>query len=761
MYSKIPVELYKYKNWVCWTAEPDTSRPGKYKKIPINPISGNPAKSNDPKTWTDFKTAETASKKYSGLGFMFSNSPYFGVDIDGVDDAINLYKTGDPDNIIAEFIHGLQTYSEYSVSGKGIHIICRGSLPPRGRRKNNVEMYSDGRYFAMTGNAASEYTDIAECTDTIKSLHEKFIGGGTVPTIYHSTPGVLNLSESEIITMAEKSKQGVMFKGLYNGSWESYFSSQSEADMSLCNILAFWSGKDETVMDNLFRNSGLMRVKWDRKQSGSTYGKLTIDKAIRSCMNVYEPKQEFSISIDFATKAKISKLYSFDDTGNAQRYIDLFGKNIRYSHTNKSWIYFDGRKWCFDDNGAIRRMGDEANEIMRGDIKLYSESEESEKLFLKHVKNSRSSKSKAATIKESEHVVPIKPSELDVHKDLLNVTNGTIDLRTGELELHNRDNFLTKICNVEYTDNTDHPLWDKFLLDIFDGDMELINFIQKAVGYSLTGSTKEDCCFFCFGTGRNGKSTFLDIISDMLGDYAMNIQAETVMVKKNQGGPSGDIARLKGARFVTSSEPNEGVRIDEGLLKQLTGGDKVTASKKYENEFEFMPEFKLWLATNHEPVIRGTDIGIWSRIRLIPFTVFMPEERRDLNLSSKLRKEMPGILKWAVDGYFMYKVDGLAQPKSVLEATSLYKNNMDVISSFLDACVRSGVGTERAGELFQLYAKWSKVNNEYEMKSTKFGIEMGKRFKKKIDMKGTYYEGLHIIDKMQEVDLSIPSFWKT
>ena len=190
---------------------------------------------------------------------------------------------------------------------------------------------------------------------------------------------------------------------------------------------------------------------------------------------------------------------------------------------------------------------------------------------------------------EAQHPVEVHNYDFDCNAHLISTLNGTLDLTTGELHPHNRDDMISKLAACEYTDKCDTPRWTAFLREIFDGDTELIRFIQKAVGYSLTGSTEEHCAFFCYGTGRNGKSTLIDIITDIMGDYAVNIQPETIMIKQAQSGPTSDVARLKGARFVTTVEPNEGARLNEGMLKQLTGGDKVTAAKKYEDEFEFHP----------------------------------------------------------------------------------------------------------------------------------------------------------------------------
>ncbi len=758
MYEYIPQELRSVPNWVCWQAIPDESRPGKIKKIPINPRTGGQAQSNNPDTWSDFNSAFKASVNFSGVGFMFSGSEYFGVDIDGVEDAIEDYQHGDTDNIISEFIYGLQSYAEYSQSGHGIHIICRGSLPPAGRRKKNVEMYESGRFFVMTGNPAAEFAEIANCTESIKPLHEKYIGGGTEPTTGIMPSVTLNLSEAEIIKLAGNSKQGEAFRSLYNGQWDKLYSSQSEADLAFCNMLAFWCRCDEQLMDKLYRSSGLMRPKWDRRQSGSTYGKLTLQKSIRGCNKVYEPEPEYRITIGQpAIKKPRKKLYSFDDTGNAERFTDTFGEKIRYSYISKTWLYYDGRKWCYDVTGAIKRMADEVVDQMRDDLDFYVENapqdmdtDDAEKAFMKHLKQSRSSRAKDSMVKEAQHRVPITTDQLDNHQSLLCTPNGIINLRTGELMPHDASKYITKITNCEYTDKIDYPLWENFLNDIFDGDTELIHYIQMAIGYSLTGSTKEDCAFFCYGTGRNGKSTFLDLISDALGDYATNIQPETIMVKPNTSGPTGDIARLKGARFVTSAEPNEGVRLNEGLLKQLTGGDKVTASKKYENEFEFYPEFKMWMSTNHKPVIRGTDVGIWSRIRLIPFTVRIPDEKIDRNLKYKLKQELPGILKWAVDGCLMWQREGLGKiPSAIAQATGEYKSEMDVISGFIDACCIVGEGREIDRDMYEAYLRWAKSSNEYEMSSRKFNTEMLKRFERYPTNGKRAYKNIRLLDSVK------------
>lgn len=757
MYEQIPQEIKALPNWICWDAVPDEKR-GKIKKVPINALTGGGAMSNNPSTWCDFDTAVRASEKHSGIGFMFGGCPYFGVDIDGKEEELEAYQRGENGNIISEFISTLQSYTEISQSGKGIHIICRGMLPKRGRRKGSVEMYEDGRFFVMTGNSCSEYESIAECSDSIKPLHEKYIGGGHEP-VAKAVPAVRLDTADQIIKAAAGAKNGGKFVSLYSGSTAGY-ASQSEADMAFCSMLAFWTGCDASKMDVIFRSSGLMREKWDRPQSGSTYGALTIQKAIAGCSQVYSPKNSYSASfkqgeVNAQTEQTGQRLYSFDDTGNAQRFVDLFGDKVRYCYTDKRWLWYDGRKWCTDMTGAVKRLADKAVACMSAELKVYEQTDADEgtdmaKAFEKHMKSSRSNKSKNAMLNEVMHHVPVLPAQMDRFKTVLNTPGGVIDLRSGGISPHNPMTYLTKMTAVEYSENADCPHWLAFLDDIFRKDKDLIRYIQKAVGYSLTGSTTEQCAFFLYGTGRNGKSTFIDIIRDIFGDYAANIQPETIMVRSNQSTAiNSDIARLKGARLVTSVEPNEGVRINEGLLKQLTGDDTVTARKLYGDEFEFKPEFKLWMATNHKPVIRGTDTGIWRRIHMIPFTVQIPEEKIDRRLKYKLSAELTGIFRWAVEGCLLWQKEGLKMPRAVLEEVREYRREMDVISAFVEDKCTVGKGLSvQSSALYAAYLRWADSGNEYKMSNTKFGLEIAKRFEKVKGRKYNYYSGLTLDEQI-------------
>lgn len=757
-YSAIPQELKGYKNWVCWQAYPDPKSHSGISKKPVNPKTGGLAQSNNPDTWSDFETAVRESAKYSGIGFMFSNSPFFGVDLDDMPNDIQDYQNGGADNIISEFVNTLQSYTEFSQSKTGVHIICKGTLP-EGRRKakndsGGFEMYENGRFFVVTGNYCSEYGYINDCTESVKPLHSKYLGKAAEPKPNKNITVNLN-SVDDIVRAACSAKNGSLFKALYSGDFSAY-SSQSEADMAFCNMLAFWCGCDAEKMDAIFRQSGLMRDKWDRKQSGTTYGVITLQKAITGCSQTYNPKKQNDYSISIGNGKVIQtvdeekmRAYTFDDMGNAERFVDLFGENVRYCYTEKKWYFYNSMRWSVDNLGVILRMADKCVEAMKAEAKLYLQADEESggdmaKAFEKHMKSSRSNKSKKAMLNEIEHHLPILPIQMDRYKMALNTPSGIINLKNGDVKAHNPEYYFTKITSVDCAEAADCPRWLAFLDDIFAGDKDLIRYIQKAVGYSLTGSTAEQCAFFLYGTGRNGKSTFIDVIRDVFGDYAANIQPETIMVKSSQSNAiNSDIARLKGARLVTSVEPNEGVRLNEGLLKQLTGDDTVTARKLYSEEFEFKPEFKLWMATNHKPIIRGTDTGIWRRIHMIPFDVQIPEDKVDKNLTHKLKAEMTGIFKWCIDGCLMWQREGLQMPAAVLKSVREYRREMDVISAFIEnKCTLEG--TVQTSMLYAAYVSWADSNNEYCMSNTKFSTELAKRFEKIKGRNYNYFTGISI-----------------
>lgn len=777
MYEHIPEELKRLPQWVNFILTEKPGKPGKLNKQPINPATGEFARSNDPTTWASYQAAVENLPNCAGIGFMFSGDhTYFGVDLDGCEDAIAAWQSGDGDNIVGEFVESLASYAEYSVSGKGIHIICRGVLPEGGRRRGNVEMYGDGRFFAMTGNIASSHTEIVDGTERIRALHGKYIQAGRVPTTYTQLAMADGdtVDADEVIRLAENSKQGAKFRELMAGQWEAHYTSRSEADIGLCNMLAYWTRRDERLMDQIFRRSGLMREKWDRRQSGSTYGAITVAKAARECANVYERRRVYRVTAGEGLTQQPEPLtapdfsrYTLDDVGAATRMADMFGPVLRYCYPEHSFYYFDSRRWVRDNTGAVYRMADDTATAIREDAEAYVDAfgvnrdpEECRKEYMKFVKRCRSNNARKAIVNELQSRVSVLPGEFDAHRDLLNTPSGVVNLRTGELSPHDPTLMITRVTVAEYTNKTDCPRWEQFLNDIFDGDRELIRYVQKAIGYSITASDSEQMLFFACGDGSNGKSTFFETIAGCLGDYTANAQPQTFLVKGQSNNINSDLARLKGARLVTVPEPQEGARLDEGLVKQLTGGNRITARKLYAEEMEFKPDFKIWFETNHRPIIRGTDRGIWRRITLIPFTVTITPARVDKSLKYKLMREYSGILAWMVEGALAWQREGLGKrPACIEDAVADYRNEMDVFSAFLSECTQPS-GEVSSGDLYRAYVDWARESNEYVMSATKFGRECGKRFEvKKGHISNKIVQGLSLHPEASPYRLSVGNPW--
>lgn len=751
-----PNELIELDRWCVWQYE---ERDGKFTKLPVNPLTGELARSNDESTWTSYEHALYAFKKGrgDGLGFFFKE-PYVGIDLDNVENDIFRYQNGDyENNIVHEFYETFKSYGEISPSGTGVHIIAKGKIPGDRRRKGNVEMYSEGRFFTMTENSLHKYKRISEVDEEVfKPIYNKYLNNN-VSFLPHSNNnhGLSghDLSDLEVISRIHQSKQSMVFDRFLKGGWEQDYDSQSEADMAMANILAFWTAKNYMQMDRIFRESSLMRDKWDEKRGKTTYGQATLNKAINETSNIYEPTKKKTFDYTFGSEfhQEVEKKEypprSYDDTGNAERFLDRFGDIVRYSYNRKRFYVYNGINWEIDERGLVRTLIDQTVNDMKNEKVLTSEDVDEEDAILnlqKHIKNSRSNAAKNRMEDEIKHHIPVTFEDFDRDDMLLNTPNGYLDLTSGEQREEDKTKMFSYVTNTEMTDTARPDTWIDFLNDIFNNDQELIRFIQKSIGYSMTGSTREQVMFILHGKGRNGKSIFIETVREILGTYSDNIQAKTIMVKRGDT-INNDIAKLQGVRLVTSSEPNEGFRFDEGLIKQLTGGDTVTARFLYGEEFNFDPKFKIWVTTNHKPIVRGTDDGIWRRLLLIPFKVQIPEHKVDKDLKYKLLREAPAILNWMLEGSIAWQREGLGIPKEVRDASEGYRKEMDVIEQFIADECEAGEGYEVAGkDLYAEYKKWADETGEYKMTMTKFGTKMKDKYKSRRKSNGVHYQDIRI-----------------
>jgi P4 family phage/plasmid primase-like protien len=427
-------------------------------------------------------------------------------------------------------------------------------------------------------------------------------------------------------------------------------------------------------------------------------------------------------------RADQPRTYLMTGVGNAERLIATHGKSLRYCNDWKKWLVWDGQRWGIDSIEEVKRL---AKDTLR---KLIAEANqladlEARKALLKWAMRSESEFGirEMVNLAISEPGVAVMTESLDANPMLLNVENGTVDLYTGQLTSHNRADLITKLAPVAYDLNATCPLFLRFMDRIMDGNQELIGFIQRAIGYSLTGRTDEQVLLICHGSGANGKSTLFDLLLYIIGDYGSQTATQTLMVRRNDSIPN-DIARLKGARLVTAVESDEGQRLSEALIKQLTGGDRVAARFMRAEWFEFIPTFKLWLATNHKPTIRGGDHSIWRRIRLVPFNVTIPDAEQDKGLAKKLREEASGILRWAVEGCLDWQREGLGLPDVVKAATEGYRSEMDTVTQWIsECCVEAKNAKATAADLYDSYRNWCVTSNENAVHKTPFGQKLRER----------------------------------
>jgi putative DNA primase/helicase len=683
------------------------------------------------------------SNGFDGLGYVFSpQDDYAGIDFDHCRDK----ATGQLKYCAQVLLDYLSSYTEISPSGTGIHIIVRGKVPPGGNAKGlpcgaKVEMYDQERFFTVTGAHLAGMLSPTE----LEALHTEIFGKPQDSPNPASSAPDLELSDRELIEKAQAARNGDKFSRLWQGDTTGH-DSPSEADYALAHKLAFWTNKDPERIDWLFRQSGLCQdperlKKWDRLAA------QTIRKAIENTPEGYDPvkaKQEAPMSPPqkggtqpalkvVKIQAKTSNpqpAFNLTDLGNGQRLVARHGDDLRYCYPWGKWLIYDGQGWNEDLTGEIDRR---AKETVRN---IYAEASRIEEKALReavvdHARRSESDSKRQAMINSarSEPGIAILPANFDRDPWLLNVLNGTIDLRTGELRAHRREDLITKLAQVVYDGKAECPIFWKFLERIFNRNYDLIFFLQKAVGYALTGITWEQCLFFLYGLGANGKSTLIEVIQTLLGDYATQTTSETFMLKRYGSPISNDVADLRGARFVSAVEIESGRRMAEVLIKQMTGGDKLKARFLYSEHFEFKPEFKIFLAANHKPVIQGTDTAIWRRIRLIPFTVQIPETEQDRELPEKLKVELPGILNWAIEGCINWQEHGLAPPQAVQDATQNYRQEMDTLADFLaECCIIAPEASALAADLYKKYCGWAEENGEKKPFSQKvFGTALAER----------------------------------
>lgn len=478
------------------------------------------------------------------------------------------------------------------------------------------------------------------------------------------------------------------------------------------------------------RNVRLTQIAGNLRKNGLSPESLceTLLKHNREIFPEPLPDNEVEIIAKSVARYNVQPDLRLTDVGNAERFAGIHGNNLFFVKGLKKWFYWKDGIWQSDEIDRVMTLARETIKDMYLEASLLSDKKQALHLF-KHAKKSEAHRNLQALLAQAESMLPRSVDELDQNNWLLSVANGTLDLETGEFRPHERNDLITKKIEVTYDPKADCPKWQAFLDRVLDHNQELTEFLQRAIGYSLTGDTREQVLFVLYGSGANGKSTFLQTVKDLLGCYSRALPPESLLVDKTRkGGPFNDLAMLRGMRFVITLEIEDGATMAESLVKGMTGGDTLSARKLYHEFFDFMPTFKIFMATNHKPIVKGTGEAIWRRIRLIPFVVTIPPEERNKNLRQELNAELSGILNWALAGLDKWKTSGLNNPKEVTLATNEYRHEMDIMLEFLEDHCEMGVNHYvEIQSLYSAYCSWCEESNLRVMSKPRFVKSMLQR----------------------------------
>ncbi|MGA2190543.1 MAG: phage/plasmid primase, P4 family [Steroidobacteraceae bacterium] len=432
------------------------------------------------------------------------------------------------------------------------------------------------------------------------------------------------------------------------------------------------------------------------------------------------------------------------DIANGKRLAARHGENLRFT-IERGWYVWDRRRWqCDEKMVRLQGFAKETALAIYDEIKTAADP----KAMFAHAKRSQSKKSIEAMIwlARSEPGIPARLTEFDADGWVLNLANGTLDLRTGILRLHRREDLISNLVEIAFDPNAECELWDAFLWRVLDHNEELYAYLRRFVGYLLVGDTSDQSLHFLYGLGANGKSVFCEVLMRLLGEYAVAVSPDLIMLKRHGGIPN-DVARLRGVRAALMNETSQGARFDEAKLKDLTGGDTLTARFLHQEFFDFRPTHRIVIRGNHKPAINGTDEGIWRRLRLVPFTVSIPPDEQDRDLIRKLEAELPGILNWALQGCREWQVEGLKPPPVIADAVRAYREESDTLGRFIAECCEVRQNAQvKSSSVFKRYQEFAEAAGERWIPAKDFPGEMERRgFTYKRGTGGTrFYHGIEL-----------------
>lgn len=757
-------------------------------KIPYR-VDGIKAKPNDIHDFTTYENAKAHISEFDGisLGLFTSKS---GMHLCAIDIDHCVDKTGEISRFAWDIIQRIASYTEYSPSGTGVHIIFQsrdtwdkdayytnkreivdpstGEIVMCDGVPTGLEIYNSGmtaKVMRMSENMIpTAITDVKEVS--ISWLLKKYMT---------KTPIVVVEDEVETPkfsdSISDYFSRDAKLRDLYNKTDHDETEGDSQTDMALCCKLAFYAGKDEQRIDDLFRASQWYiskderhKEKWSRRND---YRETTIKKA---CSLVHYTAKRTETPLGDSRAIETTN-YTQDDTGNARRLIDSFGIDLRWNVENRMWMIWNGRYWDTDVMNRVRGYVDKMVIAMARELRQFEDEHINNatpdepasdadiryaKAMAKNIAYLRSKRGKDNCLSEAQSVgdTPITNSMFDAKTDCICTENGTYNLHTGEVYENARLNYFTKCIPLTPNFKDEPKQFLAFLRTILKKHPETIDFIHRLFGYCLTAETFEQKIFFLYGDGNDGKSVLLDTVSKAMGEYACSAKKDLIMNNPQQSNNMNEnsLARIKAKRLVWIDEVGSSDRLNEGLVKNVTSGTgEISARFLYANEFTYRFTSKIVVTTNYEPRITGTDRGIWRRIVVLPFDLGLSERDIDRQLARKLETELPSILGWLIQGAMAYYERGLADtPQCSLNMIKEYQEESDEVQIWLDENTQESDDSDcvSASILYEDFLKWTIRENQPKLSQTIWGKSMRKKFKKARINHSTVYYGVQLGAKM-------------
>ena len=764
--ENVPDVLRQADRWCVWRREPDKG--GKLTKKPMQaswPTRG--LSKTTPAQWRPFETAVKAyqaTKGIDGIGFICGGG-FVALDFDECCDDVT--REIRPD--VAELLERMNTYAEYSPSGRGVRAFLKGELPGENviSKAAGYELYAEGAYVTVTGfrvrgtpdtvaaggaflNELYAKAKAAQAEAKERRQAERKAAKGQAaeteatglrqkPVQMSGRPAGGGLSDDELLELARSSSVGSEVAKLLDGNWDGYHS-QSEAELALANHLAFYAGPNgQGQVERIMQASGMQRDKFDgQRGKGRTYLSLTVSTAFDGRTDFYsgkatgkKKKAEVVVALPNGMPstgpADLNDSSTLTDVGLARRLVLEANGKLRYVREWRAWLAWTGKHWHHDDGLSAAHVAKQVSDrLWRELAELPPERRGQVLTFVKAASSARGIES-AVKLARSEPQVVVTADELNRPAYLLNLANGTLDLAAAELRPHSPGDLLTHMAGTSFDAKASAPTWRKFVADVTNGDNDLAAFLQRSCGLALSADVSEQVLWLHYGEGRNGKSTMLNVLTELLGTYAGPAPLEMLLVRgRHAKEVETQFAALAGKRLVTTVEADNGVRFSEATVKLLTGGDTVLARRLYEDAWPVRPSWKLHVAANHKPVVRGTDEGIWRRLMLTPWLRRFEGQADDKRLKEKLLAELPGILNWCLAGFIQWKEQGgLRPPENVLAATKEYRGENDVLGIWLtECCVREANAVAEAKALYGSFRDWCEDRGEHAMTATAFGTQL-------------------------------------